>query len=95
MARLITKNGTTGMRRRLSKYSGPSRSRPWLISARRLAKRACTASRKIKRATRNDTVAPSVEAKDTISRPQPKPSTPPPANVSTAAPGSDSEATAT
>ena len=95
MARLMTKNGSTGIRRRLNKYRAPSRATPWLMPANRAPKRACTLSRSTKRADRNETVAPSVEAKDTSSRPQLKPKMPPPASVRMAAPGKDSEATAT
>ena len=95
MARLMTKKGTTGIRRRLNRYRAPSRASPWLMPANRAPNRACTLSRNTKRAVRKDTVAPRVEAKDTSSRPQPNPKMPPPASVRMAAPGSDSEATAT
>ena len=68
---------------------------PSLIAFRRSPKRACTLSRSRWRETRKASVAPIVDAKDTISRPQPSPNSAPPASVITAAPGSDSAVTAT
>ncbi len=56
---------------------------------------ACTQSRSRKREARKASVAPSEEANDTITTPQRRPKTAPPASVRMAAPGSDSPVTAT
>jgi hypothetical protein len=68
---------------------------PSLIAFRRSPKRDCTLSRSRWRETRKARVAPMVDAKDTISSPQPRPNRAPPASVITAAPGSDSAVTTT
>ncbi len=56
---------------------------------------AWTQSRSKKREARKASVAPIVEAKETMTVPQSRPKTAPPASVRMAAPGSDSPVTAT
>ena len=68
---------------------------PLSMSARRWPKRLCTLSRSRKRAVRNASVAPMLDANDTISKPQPRPKIAPPASVTMVAPGSESAVTAT
>ncbi|MNC93780.1 hypothetical protein D3C83_104880 [compost metagenome] len=56
---------------------------------------SCTQSRSRKREARKASVAPMVEAKETITVPHRSPNTAPPASVITVAPGSESPVTTT
>ena len=91
----MTKNGTAGMRRSVNRYCAPSLATPALIAASCRPKRSCTQSRSTKREATNADVAPSEEAKDTITVPHPNPKIAPAASVMMTAPGSDSPVTAT
>jgi len=94
IARLMTKNGNTGTRRSMNRYNAPSRSTPALIERRLSPKRRWTVSRNRPRATRKASVAPMVEANETMTVPQSNPNSAPPTSVITAAPGSDRAVTA-
>ena len=68
---------------------------PSLMVRRRLANFVCTQSRNKRRDTKNASVAPMLEANDTITVPQSRPKMAPAAKVMIAAPGRDRPVTAT